>query len=581
MALPAFVQWHEESTAHLVVGRGRTEGTKKRSPGRSRLVRDVAKAMTKVMGAGWTGLTVPPDLAGALPVVLAAAQSPDPRAPLSIEQEVLSYGIVCLFPQWNQFARVRTQSTKLVRKWFYLGGAAFAVRTLSRAVNLRYAGSWQMTADQTLNLKAGGAFEEAPLNTTNIDHHKRDGPAYALAFRTLRELLASATDTEYAEAVAAGEVARETASLTLRAWLTFAMPTQSAWAARDAADMLKRDPVPPTYVLLMDAVPDVHQGVLMHSRQQRPHHLALNALLSHHGEEAAPALLALAKQAGADKQHLMYWWALDALAQLPTPEVVAFLVEAYAAGEKQEHKRIAHVFQAAPEVALPALQARVGDHPTLQAPLNALLRANPALNTDAAPLSREEALPPLLRTPPSGKPPPAKDWELGRLPQLRLVGSDSVLSPEAMMALGHALHASKGERSAALEAALQAIEPADRVALADTLWKVWSEGHSHWVIFLSARKWLGLAQGLLGNDAVAERIATEVGAWSGRRYNQGKACLVALQTIGTDGALRQVHVLSKTAKSKGIRKSATQALQAAAARRSVSVDALIAGWPAP
>ena len=56
---------------------------------------------------------------------------------------------------------------------------------------------------------------------------------------------------------------------------------------------------------------------------------------------------------------------------------------------------------------------------------------------------------------------------------------------------------------------------------------------------------------------------------------------MALQTIGTDGALRQILVLSKEAKSKGIRKSATQALQAAAAGRSVSVDALIAGWAAP
>jgi len=109
------------------------------------------------------------------------------------------------------------------------------------------------------------------------------------------------------------------------------------------------------------------------------------------------------------------------------------------------------------------------------------------------------------------------------------------------------------------------------------LWEMWSEGISHWQVWLSARKWLGQAQGLLGNDEVARRIGREVCGWSGRRYNQGKACLSALQIIGTDAALQQIHDLSKNAASKGIRKAAAAALQAEADARGQSLKSLLGG----
>lgn len=577
MTLPQSVRWNPEFQEELIMGRGLYEGTKKRSPGRSKLVRDVAKSMTRIIGDGWSDITVPDDLSAALPAVLASAEAPDTKAPLSHEHEVLAYAITCLFPRWIQFTRIPTQSPKLVRKWFHLGGAAFAVRTLCRAVNLMYTGGWQMTENKRLNLTEGCAFVDRALQSENIDHHKRDGAAHALAFRTLRELLTHVDADEYAAAVAAGEEARKTASLTLRTWLTFAMPTQSEWATADATAMLKLDPVPKTYVLLMDSVPDFQQGIAMHAKQERPHNLALHALLSRHGDAPAPALVSMTKQAFADRRHLLYWWALDALAQIPTPESVAFLVETHATQSDSERKHIVHLFQSAPEVALPVLQANVGQHPSLQGPIDAILRANPELDVNAAPLASADDLPALLRSPPAGKAPPDKDWDLGRLPPLRLLGTAHTLAPDAVMALGHALHASKGKHSAALDEALQAIEPADRAALANVLWEAWSEGHNRWTVFLAARKWLGLAQGLLGNDDVARRMATEVATWSGQRFNQGKACLFALQTIGTDAAIEQLHMLYTGAKSKGIRRAANQTLKAIAEARGVSVSELPTG----
>ena len=577
MPLPASVQWSENRLRNLVPGRGLAEAPAKRSPGRSKLVRDVAKAMLKVMGSGWEQLTVPADLSAAWAPTLAAAKNPDIRAPLSLEQEVLAYGVTCLFPRWNQFAKVPTQSPKLVRKWFYLGGAAFAVRTLSRAVNLSFGGGWQMTASKALDLKAESAIVDMPLDRVNLDHHKRDGPAYSVAFRTLRVLLASADDEAYAEAVAAGEEARKEASLPLRAWLTFAMPTQAAWAEQDARDMLKLEEVPMNYILLMDALADPALALTLHKARRRVDYRALDVLLSRHGEQVAPALLALAQQAKSEERSLMYWYALEALVQVPTSAAVAYLVQTYAAGDEQVRKCIAPLFQASPAAALPVLRAAAESAPALQETLDAMLRANPDLDSSAAPQASGDALPALLREPPSGKPLPVADWDLGRLPQLRLVGTEQVLPPEAMVALGQALRASAGQPNEPLQQALQAIEPADRIALADMLWEMWSEGLSHWQVWLSARKWLGQAQGLLGNDEVARRIGREVCGWSGRRYNQGKACLSALQIIGTDAALQQIHDLSKNAASKGIRKAAAAALQAEADARGQSLKSLLGG----
>lgn len=579
---PSSVHWHEKNRRNLVAGRGVFEPPTKRSPGRSKLVRDVAKAMMRVMGTGFDDLTVPSDLASALPAALEAARNPDTKAPLSLEQEAISYAIACKIITMNSFTKTPTQSPKLVRKWFHLGGAAFAVRTLTRAVKLTYKGSWQMhEAGDVVNLQEGGALVDVPIGDSrhgNLNYHKRDGVPHALAFRVLRELLANADEAAYAEAVEAGAALRAGASLAQRAWLTFAMPTETAWADEDAAAMLALDEVPATYLLLMDALSDIDQALELHRRQERPHEWALDLLLSRHGAAAAEPLIALAVEAQAENRSLMFWWTLEALAQLPTPEVAKFLVQTYATGSDIVRKSIEPLFQAAPEIALPPLRELAGEHPGLEGALAAVLRANPELDHSAPTLAVMGDLPALLRTPPRGKGPPTADWDLGRLPRLRLVNTESALPPEAVTALGHALHASKGARSPELDEALRIIEPTDKVALADTLWEMWSEGHNQWTVWLAARKWLGLAQGLLGDDDVARRIAAEISGWTGQRFNPAKACIAALQTLGTPVSLQQLHELARTANSKGIKKAANKALQAVAAERGITTEALIDSW---
>ena len=106
--------------------------------------------------------------------------------------------------------------------------------------------------------------------------------------------------------------------------------------------------------------------------------------------------------------------------------------------------------------------------------------------------------------------------------------------------------------------------------LAWTLFETWLEAGAP-----SADAWVMWSLGVLGDDLTALKLAPLMKRWPRQRQNaRALKGLRVLKHIGTDNALTTLASVARTAKTRSLKQHATEAIEAIARRRGLSVEAL-------
>ena len=350
------------------------------------------------------------------------------------------------------------------------------------------------------------------------------------ALRELRLGLALADKAVYDEAVAAAREAWDGLSDPVRASLVFLLPTlvDEAVALAEAPEGLT-NPVWRSWLTTTGQRPEAFLELAVATR----HPETLLYPLAGCGETAVPALIDLARRVPRLRPHT-----LGPLACLPGAETAAFLAQ------WPESPVVASFFLDQPELALEFVPP---DHALMQD----VLRAHPQFNPDAAPQARDDELPELFQRPIKGKLKGFEHWKA--YADLKLAGSDKVLSPAQMEQLGKLLCKANGRPSSADRAAIRQTLDADSrdafaLAVCDTFF-----GQTH----RYEGRWMIRALQAFGEDALVDRLAAEA---KGSDYTTQVAIVEAVQHIGSDHALIRLAHFANKGQGRGFKNAAKAAL---------------------
>lgn len=189
----------------------------------------------------------------------------------------------------------------------------------------------------------------------------------------------------------------------------------------------------------------------------------------------------------------------------------------------------------------------------IEAPLDALPAAlREAMNKPAAGKGKIAPLPPFF------------DARTLIRPQLR---SGGALSEAAMVQLGRLLAASTLQAAhPALEAVRAACTPESLSECAWSLFRAWQRVGSP-----SKQVWAFAALGLLGNDAVAHRLAPLIREWPGQSaHARATLGLDILAALGSDAALMQLNGIAEKVKHAGLQARARERIEHIAAARGLT-----------
>ncbi len=458
---------------------------------------------------------------------------------------------------------IRSESSiaSIVAFWTLAEGPAFATQALCRAWGVTFTGP---TYER--RVKVSNAVV-TPCPDRTLDYR------YLPAFVELRRCLGLVDEAAYAAGVAAAAACREGASLELRIALSFAYPTETEWSAADARDAMALEEVPESACLLFETLGDAALATALFESREFPYKRYRGSLLVvawRNQEAAIPALIAVQRKHHELGEHGRFscsWGALEALALMPTDEVLDYAIDVLDRNDNVQTKYIAPCFLNAPEKAFARLSKVVsegGSRAALVAPhLDALLQQFPELNVAATPRASQAELPEVLRGAPD-----KVLVDFSACEDVFVAGGDKALAADAVQQLATLMRAAARARTPAIDAAIAALDVDSVRAFSHGLFDRWA-GRP-----LAADKWIGRCQWLVGDDHTARRIGTSVKNWSGKYYTPGIACLEALVDIGSAAALVQVSLVASKGKSTGIRKEANQCLLSLAERQGLSAAQL-------
>jgi len=520
--------WHPNALKNVYPGRGLTvpiPGGPKKPPTRTKLWGDLLRAVNQKM----TGFRAPADKKRQLSAWLVTGKE-GAEQPFNADMAGLTFALTTR--QRNYWTTETHPGTiKVVRFWVAAGGAE-AVQSLIAA--------W------------GYYFHGEALGDVPSDGHFSSFKYDGNAFRGLSELrlqLARADEAVYAAAVA--ELRAQWPGLTslpLKTALVYILPTEQDLAAEIAAAMKNTSRDNWNKVLSHTlAAPEVVLGLM--ARAEGWEHLHwLYGLLSVMGEALLPHLLTLSEEDERD------WLLVGPISAIPSPASAAWLTRHEDDNEDKER-----FFLACPELAL--------EHLPADSPLRAtVLRANPELDPDAAPLLEDAALPKLLKAANAIKTRKAlpKSWRV--YGDLKVKGGgDAILSPDAYERLGTLLQRELGGSNEKLTKPLLALrdaldpESADAFALAlmDGL-SFRERSKEHRFVYKSLI--------VFSHDAAVNRMSAEVAR---QGYQEANNTLGILAAIGSDTALLRVNYVAQRGRG-GIKKRALERIQEIARTRGLS-----------
>ena len=407
------------------------------------------------------------------------------------------------------------------------------------------------------------------VDEDDMFHRDIEWVAEDAVVKRLRALLAAAAEAEYREAVA--RLASHRGDILRRGTASYLVPTETAWVQESLDGTLRWSTL--RHEHLLGSLSSVGQFNRVRWIPATP--AVLGTLLDVLGTDA----LAVLDRVLGDTYYADEPRAPQLKAMLAVGDARLFPVLLRRMGEKDVPAALHEAAERYPEHAVRALAPLVGGGTTMALRAAGILRELLHTRPDLAPSGAAEALLPRPAVPDGDDLPdvltvgaaPARsakaDWaDPAALPQILTRGRDRALPAAATRRLLHLL-AKRAPEVADVRGFC------DRHSLAEFSWALFECWFGRGAP--TKHNWAMAQLGLIGNDTTVRRLSPLIRLWPGEGgTSRARAALDVLAGIGSDVALTHLFELTRRGRYKGLKGAATRTIDAIAAARGISPDAL-------